>query len=131
MRTALLRFGIALVVFVAMDALFIVLLGNRLYQDKLLDVLRPQAMVWAALPFYPLFALALAELAIRPAGTTIAVALRGALVGAVAYGTYGMTNLALVAGWSRVVTAVDLGWGLVVGAVTSMITTMVITRLQR
>jgi uncharacterized membrane protein len=119
MRTALLRFGIALVVFVAMDALFIVLLGNRLYQDKLLDVLRPQAMVWAALPFYPLFAL------------TIAVALRGALVGAVAYGTYGMTNLALVAGWSRVVTAVDLGWGLVVGAVTSMITTMVITRLQR
>jgi uncharacterized membrane protein len=131
MPTPLLRFAIALVAFVVLDGLFIAVAGHRLYQDKLFDLLRPQALLVWALPFYPLFALAIAELAVRSDASWMANGARGALLGLCAYATYGLTNVALIAGWSRVVTVVDIGWGAVVGAATATITTVVLSKLGR
>ena len=41
----------------------------------------------------------------------------GALLGLVAYGTYDMTNLATLKGWSSLVTIADMAWGMTVSAI--------------
>jgi len=44
----------------------------------------------------------------------------GAVLGLVAYGTYDITNLSTLRGWSLTIAAVDLAWGVVVTAVASI-----------
>jgi uncharacterized membrane protein len=44
----------------------------------------------------------------------------GALLGLVAYGTYDITNLSTLRGWSLTVTAIDIAWGAVLTAVASV-----------
>jgi uncharacterized membrane protein len=47
------------------------------------------------------------------------VAARGALLGVVAYSTFDLTALAVLAGWSVLVTAVDIAWGALLTAATA------------
>ncbi len=44
------------------------------------------------------------------------VALRAAAFGAVAYGTYEFTNLAILADWTWAITLTDMAWGIVLNA---------------
>jgi uncharacterized membrane protein len=115
---------VALVCFVVLDALFIFAFGQGLYAQKLTPLLRAPALWWAAVPFYPLFSVALVELVLRGRmqESLVTTGLRGALFGVATYGTYALTNLALVHGWSRTVAAVDLLWGAIVGAAVGTIT---------
>jgi uncharacterized membrane protein len=53
------------------------------------------------------------------------VGLRGAFFGLVAYATYDLTNLATLRDWPVLVTVVDILWGAVLTAVTSMLTVWV------
>ena len=43
----------------------------------------------------------------------------GALIGLLAYGTYDMTNLATLKGWSLQVSLVDMAWGAFLSATAS------------
>jgi uncharacterized membrane protein len=47
------------------------------------------------------------------------VAGRGALLGLVAYSTFDLTALAVLAGWSALVTVVDIAWGTFLTAATA------------
>jgi uncharacterized membrane protein len=47
------------------------------------------------------------------------VAARGALLGLVAYSTFDLTALAVLAGWSALVTVVDIAWGTFLTAATA------------
>ena len=50
----------------------------------------------------------------RPAG------LRGALFGLATYGTYGLTNWATLRHWPGSIVAIDIGWGVVLCAISAM-----------
>ena len=43
----------------------------------------------------------------------------GAALGGLAYGTYAFTNYSLLEGWTLTLAAADLGWGIVLTAVTA------------
>lgn len=45
----------------------------------------------------------------------------GILFGLVSYGTYDLTNMAVIKGWSWVVTVVDILWGMTICGITSMV----------
>ena len=49
-------------------------------------------------------------------GTWTTALVSGAILGAVAYGTYDMTNLATLKDWSIAVSGVDMAWGTVLTA---------------
>lgn len=49
------------------------------------------------------------------------VAVSGALFGLAAYGAYDLTNQSTIQGWSWVTTVVDMGWGMTLTALVSLI----------
>ncbi|HEY5290154.1 MAG TPA: DUF2177 family protein [Caulobacteraceae bacterium] len=104
----------ALVVLLALDAVWITLTGPTLYRPALHAVLASGFRPVPAVLFYLTYAAGVTGLASLPgrgAGRWTGAAWRGALLGLVAYATYDLTNQATLAVWSRQVTALDLIWG--------------------
>jgi uncharacterized membrane protein len=55
--------------------------------------------------------------------------LRGALLGLIAYGTYDLTNLAVMKGFTNKIAIIDMIWGTVLTAAVSAITVLAGTKL--
>ncbi len=110
-------YGIALLVFLALDAVWLGVIARAFYVRHLGYVLAPQPQWWAACVFYVLFIAGALVLVIIPAldGHTVGWLLaRALLFGLVTYATYDLTNLATIKDWPWVVTVVDLIWGTLV-----------------
>ena len=85
-------------------------------------LLRPDLNWAAAIVFYLLFVAGLLVFVVVPglrAGSARKVLGLGALFGLITYATYDLTNLATVRDWPWLVSAVDLAWGSILGAVVS------------
>jgi uncharacterized membrane protein len=59
-------------------------------------------------------------------GSFSSILLNGLVFGVVAYGTYNLTNMAALKGWSVNVVIVDMIWGGVLTGVSSVLSTFVI-----
>ncbi len=119
MRYALATF-VAVVVFILMDFCWLTLMGQRLYQGEIGQLLAKQVRLAPAVAFYVIYIFGLMFFAVRPAlasGQPGVAALNGAILGLVAYATYDLTNQATMAVWSMKVTLADLAWGMVISAV--------------
>jgi uncharacterized membrane protein len=107
----------ALLVIGVLDALWLGWIARGFYQREVGALMLEQFRRVPALLFYFGYPLGLVLLALVPRPETLAVALaRSALVGALAYGTYELTNLATLKGWSVRLALLDTGWGVVVSA---------------
>lgn len=121
---SLVRLGIVyvscLVVFLAIDAVWLVSMNSRFYQPRLGTLLAEKPNLAAAAVFYALYVVGIVALAVVPGyagGGVWAAAWRGALLGLVAYATYDLTNLATLARWPLDLTFIDLAWGTAVTSV--------------
>ena len=54
----------------------------------------------------------------------------GAIFGLVAYGTYDLTNLATIKGWSLKVTIIDLIWGGILTSTVSGLTIWIMSKIN-
>ena len=111
-----------LVALLVLDAIWIAGFMQGLYQREIPDMLKEQANIVAALAFYVGYPLGAWYLAVVPAvrrQSLQSALLNGAVLGAVAYGTFAVTNLAVLEGWSVTLTVVDLIWGACVTAAVS------------
>lgn len=103
-----------LVIFLALDILGITLLIKPVFErhvgDMLADPLRlgPAALFYL---FYIAGVLWFVSLPALAAGRPLQALASGALLGALAYGTYEFTNLATLRGWSWQQVVMDTGWG--------------------
>lgn len=118
MRPYFVAYGAAAVAFLALDAIWLSSTVGRLYRPAIGSMMAPQPVLWAAIAFYALYILGIVVLAITPAlGAGIGGAVwRGAVLGLVAYGTYDLTNQAVMRGWPAHLTFIDLAWGTFVTA---------------
>ena len=107
------------IVFFALDFCWLAVATGRLYQSQLGNLLLSRPNLPVAGLFYVLYVAGIAVLAVMPnAGNPWWMAtLAGALLGLVAYGTYDVTNLATLRGWSLTVTIADLAWGTLLTAI--------------
>jgi uncharacterized membrane protein len=115
---------IALVVFLVLDAIWLGVIAPRFYQAQIGFLMADHPKWLAAGVFYLFFVAGLVLLVVSPGireGALGKAALRGALFGLVTYATYDLTNLATVEGWPLLVTVVDLGWGTVLSATTTLL----------
>lgn len=114
MPTPILAYLIALPAFLVLDAIWLTLMASRLYKPTLGPLLlEPFALGPAAL-FYGLYGIGLVVFAVLPglaSGKLITTFGYGALFGLVAYGTYNLTNLATLKGWTNQLSAIDMAWG--------------------
>jgi uncharacterized membrane protein len=104
----------ALILLVALDFAFLSLTGDSLYRSRIGEHLLPKPLLWAAAAFYLIYVAGIVFFAVDPAlvsGSWTTALMRGAILGFVAYGTYDLTNQALMRGWPLVITMADMSWG--------------------
>ena len=113
---------LTLLVFLAVDFLWLGLIAKGLYQRYVGHLFSEQVNWAAAFLFYFLFVLGLMVFVIYPAikASAMMQALwMGMLFGLIAYATFDLTNLALLRGWPATITVVDILWGTVLSGIVS------------
>jgi uncharacterized membrane protein len=125
----------ALVPFLVIDLIWLGVVAKGFYRRELGTLMRQPIGKVAALAFYLLYPLGLAIFvlpqALAPNGGSVAQAFGyGALFGMFAYGTYDLTNLATMRGFSTKLALVDWVWGTVLtGTVAAIATALLGGRL--
>jgi uncharacterized membrane protein len=123
MKSYLIAYGAAIVAFLIIDGLWLGLVAKNFYANNLGELLRKDFLVLPGIIFYLMFTAGLVFLAVRPGQPDISllnIAVHGAVVGLLAYGTYDLTNLSTLRGWPPVLTIVDMAWGTVLSASVSL-----------
>lgn len=116
---------IALIVFIAIDAIWLGLIAKNLYQKEIGHLMSDSVNYIAALIFYLLFLVGLVYFVINPAiidRNITKLIISGILFGIITYSTYDLTNLATLKDWPIKVTIIDLIWGSFVSTATSLAT---------
>ena len=118
-------YGAAALAFGALDAVWLRWAGPNFYRPAIGELLADSFRMAPALVFYAAYIAAMVWFAVRPglAGGIGAAALNGALLGAICYATYDLTNQATMKVWPVHVTLVDIAWGAFATAVAAGIAT--------
>lgn len=118
------------ILFLAIDAVMLRTVMKPLFEQYLGDAILDSPRIGAAALFYLFYVFGLLVLVSVPAmndGDAFRALWQGALLGAVAYGTYEMTSYAVMKDWSIQMVATDWAWGTVLTGVTAWLG-VVITR---
>jgi uncharacterized membrane protein len=125
-----LRFLVVLIVFLAIDIVWLKWIAHQFYRENLGHLLAA-TIVWpAAVVFYLIFVLGLLIFVLQPAlqqNSVLHAFAYGALFGAVAYATYDLTNLATLKDWPVKVVIVDLLWGAFLSGTTCGVSFLILT----
>ncbi len=116
--------GVTLVAFVALDAAWISLVALKMFQSTIGPIMRPLPLLAPAMLFYVIYAAGLVFLAIRPAlreRSAFTALTNGGALGLVAYATFDLTNLAIIASWTTTLAAVDIVWGTVASSLAAFV----------
>lgn len=103
-----------LVVFFAIDMLWLGLIARSFYRKHLGFIMADSPNWTAAIIFYLIFVAGLIFFAVEPgleSGSIGKTILLGALYGFITYVTYDLTNLATLKNWPVLLTLVDILWG--------------------
>ncbi len=133
MTKTLQAYIVTLIVFVAIDMVWLIWVARSTYAAELGDLIRKQPNIMAAVAFYLMFAAGLVFFAVMPglkAGSLIQGLALGAALGFVAYGTYDLTNLSVMNGFGFKIAMIDLVWGTCVSAITSIIACAIVSRFE-
>ena len=115
--TYFVAYSAALIVFGALDAIWLTTMASRLYRPALGEILLDNLRIAPAIAFYFLYPIGLVVFAAMPAvrsGSAGMALAYGALFGLLAYATYDLTNYATLRNWTLQITIVDLIYGTVV-----------------
>lgn len=118
--TLLAGYAGAAVVFFALDFVWLTVIAIGFYRSQVGDLLLDQPNFAAAGAFYLFYVMGIVGFAVLPALSAQSwtwALVAGIALGLLAYGTYDMTNLATLKGWSLPVSLVDMVWG---GALTGL-----------
>ncbi|MES2530294.1 MAG: DUF2177 family protein [Pseudomonadota bacterium] len=102
------------IVMLVIDGLWLGVIAKNLYQQGMGDLMASPPRLGFAAAFYLLYPIGLVFFAVLP-GVEADSVWRGALVGALfglfAYGTYDLTNSAVVRNWPIGLSFIDMAWG--------------------
>ncbi len=122
MRNIAVTYLTVLVVFAAVDFVWLGVVALDFYKKEVGEILLEKPRLEVAVLFYVLCAAGIVILAVQPAlaaGDWTKAVLLGAVFGLCAYGTYDLTNLATLQRWSLRLVIVDMAWGTVLVSVSS------------
>lgn len=106
-----------------MDMLWLGFIASKFYKNEMGDMMRNSANWHAAIWVYiliPLGVILFVLPKVNPDSILPSALGWGALFGIVLYGVYEFTNLALVKDWPLKMALVDIAWGAVICAVTTL-----------
>lgn len=112
----LLLYTVTAVFFLAADAVMLKTVLRPVFEDRLGSALLEDLRLGPAVVFYLFYVAGLVWFVSLPAmrdGSATNAFLNGALLGALAYGTYEFTNFATLRDWSWKMVLMDVSWGTV------------------
>ena len=112
------------IVFLTLDAIWLGLVGGSFYSAVLGGLMLDGFRVVPAVLFYLLYISGIVMFVLplsRRQGARWAPAMYGACFGLCAYGTYDLTNHAVLRVWTWQLTVIDMAWGATVTAAASLI----------
>jgi uncharacterized membrane protein len=110
-----------LVVFLVLDGIWLGLVAGAFYAAVLDGAMLDTVRIVPAVLFYLLYVAGIVAFVLPRGGRNLAaVATFGAFFGLCAYGTYDLTNDAILRVWTWQLTVTDMVWGAVVTAVASV-----------
>lgn len=125
MVSTIISYVTALIIFVAIDFVWLGWIGGPVYRQTLGDILAPNVRLGPAIVFYLIYPLGLVLFAVQPGlgnSQLLQTAMLGALYGFFTYATYDFSNFATLRNWTLGITLMDIAWGCVLGAMTAAIT---------
>ena len=131
LRRGLLSYVVALVVFVAVDMVWLTVVAPDLYAAQLGSLLADPVRPVPAVAFYLLFVAGIVHFVVAPALTRDSLrwaAGSGAFFGLVTYATWDLTSLSVLEGFPAALVPIDLAWGAFLATVVSTVTTAVVRR---
>ncbi len=127
-----LAYVVGLIVFVALDAIWLTLMGPT-YHAVMGDMVAANVRFGPAIAFYLLDTLGLMVFVARPGmrhGVAWVLA-HGALFGLFTYATYDLTNYAVLKNWDLILTLEDIVWGMVVSTIVSTVSWAIMRERRR
>ena len=105
---------IAALIFLIIDIIWLSFSVKSFYGPRIGHLFADKPVIWAAAMFYIIYVFGLGVVIIEPSINfvdTFKFLFKAFMFGLVAYGTYNLTNMATVKGWSSSVVFVDMIWG--------------------
>ena len=119
-------FSAGFITFVVIDYLWISTFVKPLYLKHLKDVLLLEnqtlgARLVPAIAFYIIFNLILFYLSVIKTSSFKEMLVTSCMLGVFSYGTYALTNFAIIEKWNLVITLSDIAWGAFISMVTASV----------
>lgn len=127
-------YAIAFAVLFVVDLVWLGVIARGVYVEHLGHLMREQTLWGPAIAFYVCFVAGVVFFVVVPAvdvKSAKAGAGRGAFFGFVTYQTYELTNWALLRDWPWRIVVIDIGWGIVLGAVVGGVSVAAALALDR
>ena len=121
-------------VFLFIDIIWLSQSFSYFYQPNIGDLLREDVILLPAALFYIIYPLGVTILVVLPSlkkGLSKAIFFNGFVLGFVAYGTYNLTNMATLQGWSASVVVVDMIWGGVLTGASAVLGTYIARKILK
>ena len=122
-----------LITLIVVDLIWLLGIAKNLYRSEMGDLMASDPKLLAGLAFYLLYALGVCIFVIVPAlskQSLMHALLYGALFGLFCYMTYDLTNLAVIRDFPTRLAFIDIAWGSLVTATSSIIAYWVGNRLS-
>ena len=123
-----------LVVFGVIDAVWLSTMGRILYRPTLGDILLTNLRIGPAIAFYLMYPVGIVAFAVLPSLRDLhatSAFLAGLLFGAIAYGTYDLTNYATLRNWSLQITLIDICYGALASGLAATLAYLVVRAMTR
>jgi len=119
-------------IFLAIDVLWLSFSVKSFYRPNLGNLLLDKPVFWAAILFYLVYVVGITIIVIQPSlnsNSLFQTFYIGCILGIVAYGTYNLTNMATIKGWSPYVVFVDMLWGGILTGTSSTLGIMIAKKI--
>jgi uncharacterized membrane protein len=134
MKVTLVSFSIMTTIFLFIDVIWLSQSVSYFYQPNIGDLLRESPLIFPAILFYLIYPMGVVILVVVPKlnkGLLRSVFYNGFVLGIVAYGTYNLTNMAALKGWSVNVVVVDMIWGGLLTGISALLTVYVMRNILK
>ena len=121
MKRFIRRFILTLILFVAIDAIWIMYIAQPYMHEHLANLLTDKVKWPYAIMFWCIYVYGLMYFCINRNRRVVQVGLDAAFFGFIAYMTYAFTNKAILSNWPTKLVVLDVVWGPIVSGVTAML----------
>ena len=114
MRESIITFLSVSTIFLLIDIIWLSQSFSYVYQPNIGELLRDNIIIFPAILFYIIYPLGATILVALPSLEKVlsrTIFINGFVLGVIAYGTYNLTNMATLEGWSAKIVIIDMIWG--------------------